>query len=134
MQLHLLVEFEKELAVAYSKLAAVSVDPPEINAAFRAGLGATYPILSDAERIYQQELGLHDPTSPDRKPLLPCDFVLYPDLTIYKVYNGYWYWGRASVQELRQDFRAISREIRPDWDPLGIDKESPMALSLGAGE
>jgi hypothetical protein len=47
--------------------------------------------------------------------------VLYPDLTIYKIYNGYWYMGRAAPEELRQDFREISRQIRKDWDPMGIE-------------
>ncbi len=121
VQLRLLTEFEKELAVSYCKVVAISVDPPEQNAALRAGLGAVFPILSDAEHHAQEELGLHDPTAPERRPLLPCDFVLYPDLTIYKIYNGYWYVGRAHPSELREDFRQISRQIRKDWDPIGIE-------------
>jgi peroxiredoxin len=124
VQLRLLTEFEKELAVSYCKVVAISVDPPEQNAAFRTGLGATFPILSDAEHKAQEELGLHDPTAPQKRPLLPCDFVLYPDLTIYKIYNGYWYVGRAHPDELRADFREVSRRIRPDWDPIGIESKS----------
>ena len=124
VQLRLLTQFEKELAVSYCKVVAVSVDPPGENAALRAGLGATFPILSDVEHKVQEELGLHDPTSPNKRPELPCDFVLYPDLTIYKIYNGYWYVGRASPEELRADFRAISSQIRPDWDPIGIEEST----------
>ena len=123
MQLRLLTEFEKELAIAYAKVVAVSVDPVEVNAAFRAGLGATFPILSDADRAVQRELGLLETTAKAHEPFIPCDFVLYPDLTIYKIYNGYWYWGRATLDDLRQDFRAISREIRKDWDPFGIEQQ-----------
>ena len=126
VQLRLLAQFEKELAVAYCKLVAVSVDPVEQNAAFRVGLGANFPILSDADHAAQAELGLHDPTAPNRRPLLPCDFVLYPDLTIYMIYNGYWYMGRAAPEELRQDFREISRQIRKDWDPMGIEAEAAL--------
>lgn len=124
MQLHLLTEFERELAVSYCKLVAISVDPWEQNAAFRAGLGANFPILSDSEHRVQELLGLHDPTAPDRRPLLPADFVLFPDLTIYKIYNGYWYVGRAHPDELRNDFREISRRIRPDWDLIGIERQT----------
>ncbi len=47
---------------------------------------------------------------------MPCVFTLCPDLTIHSAYHGYWYWGRPTMEELRQDFRAISRAIRPDWE------------------
>jgi peroxiredoxin len=123
VQLRLLTELEQELAVAYAKVVAISVDSVEVNAAFRAGLGAKFPILSDAEHVYQKELDMLEPTDPRHKPYLPFDFVLYPDLTIYKIYNGYYFWGRASVQELRMDFRQISSEIRRDWDPYTLPED-----------
>jgi hypothetical protein len=37
-------------------------------------------------------------------------------LTIHRAYNGYWFWGRATMEELRQDMRAITRELRDDWE------------------
>jgi hypothetical protein len=42
--------------------------------------------------------------------------VLAPGLVIHKIYNGYWFWGRPSPDELRQDLREVTRAIRPDWD------------------
>ena len=41
---------QDELAVNYCKLAVVSTDPPEVTAAFRMGLGATFAFLSDHDR------------------------------------------------------------------------------------
>ncbi len=123
MQLRLLTQLDQELAVGYAKVAAVSVDPVEVNAAFRAGLGAKFPILSDAERTVQSDLGMLEPTDPRHNPFLPFDFVLYPDLTIYKIYNGYYFWGRATIEELRHDFRQISSEIRRDWDPYNLPED-----------
>ena len=35
-----LVALQDELEVGYARLASLSVDPPEVNAAFRSGLGA----------------------------------------------------------------------------------------------
>ena len=46
MQLRHYVEFQKELAINYCKLVVVSVDRPEVNSAFRTGLGAEFPFLS----------------------------------------------------------------------------------------
>jgi peroxiredoxin len=123
VQLRLLTELDQELAIAYTKVVAISVDSVEINAAFRAGLGAKFPILSDADRIYQKELGMLELTDPRHRPYLPFDFVLYPDLTIYKIYNGYYFWGRATLEELRHDFRQISSEIRRDWDPYDLPQD-----------
>jgi hypothetical protein len=41
---------------------------------------------------------------------------LKPGLVIYSMYDGYWYWGRPSIEDLRRDLREVTREIRPDWD------------------
>ena len=42
--------------------------------------------------------------------------VLKPGLIIHSIYNGYWFWGRPSVVDLWGDLRAVTSEIRPDWD------------------
>ena len=33
-----------------------------------------------------------------------------------KIYNGYWFFGRPTVEELRLDLRAVLQRCRPDWD------------------
>jgi hypothetical protein len=42
--------------------------------------------------------------------------VLEPGLLIYKIYMGYWFFGRPTGEELRQDLRAVLKKCRPDWD------------------
>jgi len=37
-------------------------------------------------------------------------------LVVFKIYNGYWFFGRPTIEELRQDLRAVLRKCRPDWD------------------
>ena len=49
-------------------------------------------------------------------PMIPYTLVLKPGLVIYSIYNGYWFWGRPSFEDLRRDLREVTREIRPDWD------------------
>ena len=49
-------------------------------------------------------------------PYVPRTFTTFPDLTIHAVYNGYWFWGRPTREDLRQDLRAITRDLRPDWE------------------
>ena len=48
--------------------------------------------------------------------MIPHTLVLEPGLVVYKIYNGYWFFGRPTVEELRHDLREVSRRIRPDWD------------------
>jgi peroxiredoxin len=128
LQLRHLVELEKELAVAYTRVIAISTDAWRENAALRIGIGAQFSILSDADRVAQREMGLVEVTSRNSVNL-PRDFVLYPDLTIYKVYNGYYFWGRATNEDLRQDFRALSALVRKDWDPTALDAEGALAAN-----
>ena len=114
--MRMLVELQDEFEVAYSKIVVVSVDAPEVQSAFRAGLGARFTFLSDAERRWLPRLGLLEHTDTTHHPYRPAAFSLFPDLRIHAAYNGYWAWGRPTAEELRQDMRAISREIRPDWE------------------
>jgi peroxiredoxin len=111
-----LVELQGDIEVAYSRLISVSVDAPETAAAFRAGMGARWTFLSDSDRAVQQELGLRETTDTVHEPYVPAVFTVFPDLTVHRAYDGYWYWGRPTKEELRQDMRDISRAIRPDWD------------------
>jgi hypothetical protein len=48
--------------------------------------------------------------------MIPHTIVLEPGLVVYKVYNGYWFWGRPTLEDLRQDLRATTKKCRPDWD------------------
>jgi peroxiredoxin len=111
-----LLRFQDAAEIAYSRLLSVSVDPWQVAAAFRAGLGARWTFLSDEDREVQRELGLRETTDTLNDPYVPTVFTLDPELTIYSSYNGYWFWGRPTEDELTRDLRAISREIRPDWE------------------
>lgn len=111
-----MLPLQDEAEVAYSRIVSVSVDPPAVEAAFRAGLGARWTFLSDEDRRWQERLGLIESTDTSHRPYLPAVFTLFPDLTIHRSYNGYWFWGRPSNEELRQDLRAISRKLRSDWE------------------
>ena len=111
-----LVQLQDQVEVAYTRMISVSVDAPEVEAAFRAGIGARWTFLSDASRELQGQLGLLETTDTVHRPYVPTVFTLYPDLRIHSAYNGYWFWGRPSVYDLWRDLRAATSEIRPDWD------------------
>ncbi len=108
VQLRGLVNFQSELSVSYCKLAAISTDPPKVSAAFRAGLGAEWPFFSDKNRAAINELGILDETEGEYAyTARPFTFILRPDLTVHKAYDGWFFVGRPTVEELRQDLRDI---------------------------
>ncbi|TMB06008.1 MAG: redoxin domain-containing protein [Deltaproteobacteria bacterium] len=111
-----LVRFEPELKVGYAKLVTISTDDLLAINENRDGLGAHWPFLSDPGRIVQKDLDIQEYTDPVHNPMVPHTLVLAPELRVHSVYNGYWYFGRPSVEELRHDLREVTRTVRPDWD------------------
>jgi cold shock CspA family protein/peroxiredoxin len=121
VQLSQLTTFYPEIVLNHASLVAISVDPPLVAAAYRAGLGATFPFLSDQERVAISRLGIIDNTDGEYpRVAIPHTFCLTPDLTIYKVYNGWWLIGRPSIEELRQDLRALMKG-RADYSHAAWD-------------
>jgi peroxiredoxin len=117
VQLRHYVELQEELAVNYCNLAVISVDPPEVNAAFRAGLGARFHFLSDQERKVVQQLDMTETSKSRGITAIPYTFSLMPDLTVHHLYCGYWYVGRPTLDELRHDLREMMKKLRSDFDP-----------------
>jgi len=110
-----IVQLQDELEVAYARLVVVSVDAPEVQSAFRAGLGARFTFLSDAERRWLDRLDLLEETDTLHRPYRPTAFTLHPDLTVHSHYDGNWYLGRPTREDLRRDLRAISAFVREDF-------------------
>ncbi len=111
-----LVELWPELKVGYTGLVTISTDNLLETNENRAGLGAEWPFLSDAGRVVQKDLDIAEYTDPHHDPMIPHTFVLGPGLRIHSAYDGYWYWGRPSNEDLRRDLRGLTQAIRPDWD------------------
>lgn len=114
-----LVALQDEVEVAYTRIVSVSIDPPDAASVFRAGLGARWTFLCDPERRYVDALELRETTDTLNDPYVPAAFVLRPNLEVHACWNGYWYWGRPTNEELRQSFREVTRDIRPDWEVPG---------------
>ena len=111
-----LLQLHREMEVGYCQLATITTDNIVKTNEYRSGVGAHWPFLSDSRRIVQKDLDIAEYTDPVNNPMIPHVIVLEPGLVIYKIYNGYWYFGRPTIEELRQDLRAISERCRPDWD------------------
>ena len=110
-----LLQLHREMQVGYCRLVTISTDNLLETNEFRGGVGAQWPFLSDPGRKVQKDLDIAEYTDPTHNPMIPHTLVLEPGLRIYKIYNGYWFFGRPTVEELRLDLRAVLQRCRPDW-------------------
>ncbi len=111
-----LVQLHRELEVGYCRMVTISTDNITATNEFRKGLDAHWPFLSDDGRTVQKDLDIAEYTDPVHNPMIPHTIVLEPGLVVYKVYVGYWFFARPTVEELRLDLRAVLMKCRPDWD------------------
>ena len=111
-----LVQLHREMMVGYCRLVTISTDNLLETNEYRGGVGAHWPFLSDVARKVQKDLDIAEYTDPHHNPMIPHTLVLEPGLRVYKIYNGYWFFGRPTVEELRLDLRAVLQRCRPDWD------------------
>jgi peroxiredoxin len=111
-----LVQLYREMEVGYCRMVTISTDNLMETYEFRSGVGAHWPFLSDAGRKVQKDLDIAEYTDTTHNPMVPHTLVLEPGLVVFKIYVGYWFFGRPTVEELRHDLRAVLMKCRPDWD------------------
>lgn len=117
-------QLQPELRVNYCKMITVSVDD-RLNAnEMRDSLAADWPFLLDTDKKLLHELEMTDDTDKVHGEVyIPYTFILKGNRTIHKIYNGWWYLGRPTVEEIRMDLRAILSE-RKEWvHPRGQQKD-----------
>jgi peroxiredoxin len=109
-------DLQPELAVNYCKLVVVWTDNPASTRAARQELGAAFPFLCDHERNVIVALDIVDTTDANHPRIaIPYAFVLDAERVILKIYNGWWYVGRPTVEELRMDLRALMSQRQGWW-------------------
>jgi len=111
-----LVQLHREMEIAYCRLVTISTDNLTASNEYRSGVGAHWPFLSDEKRTIQKDLEIAEYTDPLHNPMIPHTIVLEPELIVHKIYMGYWFFGRPTLEELRQDLRAVLIKCRRDWD------------------
>jgi len=108
-------QLQPEFRVNYCKMITVSVDDRTNTTETRDALAADWPFLMDPDRRLLHELQMTDTTDKAHGEVyIPYTFILDRDRTIYKVYNGWWFVGRPTSEEIRMDLRALMSR-RPDW-------------------
>lgn len=106
---------QPETRVNYSKMVTVSVDDRNDTIETRDMLMADWPFLMDPDRKLLHELEMVDLIDPAYSEIyIPYTFILDRDRAIYKIYNGWWFLGRPTAEEIRMDLRELMSR-RDDW-------------------
>src|SRR5436309_498802 len=95
-----LVQLHRGIEVGYCRLVTVSTHNITETNEFRSGVHAHWPFHSDPGRKIQQDLDIAEYPDPGHNAMIPHTLVLEPGLVIYKSYNGYWFFGRPTLEEL----------------------------------
>ena len=91
-----------------------------MQAAFKAGLGARFRFFSDESFELTEALGIRETTDKFHGPLpVPFTFALLPDLRIHRIFNGWYFVGRPTPDELRVTARELIGASAKDADFSG---------------
>jgi peroxiredoxin len=128
-----LLQLHRETDIGYCRIVTISTDNLLETNELRAGLGAHWTFLSDAGRRVQKDLDIAEYTDPRHDPMIPHTLVLEPGLRIHAIYDGYWFFGRPTVEELRLDLRVVLERCRPDWNIESAEQRAAWAKGDKAG-
>ncbi len=111
------VQLHHEMEVGYSRLVTISTDNMLTTNEYRTGVGAHWTFLSDPGRKVQKDLDIAEYTDPRaRSDDSACHRPRTSSRYIQDLQRLPVFFGRPTIEELRQDLRAVLRKCRPDWD------------------
>jgi hypothetical protein len=80
--------------------------------------GAHWTFLADVDLEVRETLGIEEYVDDHHTASVPHTVVLGPGLEIFKVYVGFWFFGRPSVYDLWNDMRELRMKTEYNFDPL----------------
>ena len=124
-----LVHLYREMEVGYARLVTISTDNMLTTNEYRTGVGAHWTFLSDPGRKVQKDLDIAEYTDPEHNPMIPHVIVLEPGLVVFKIYNGYWFFGTTDAGRASTGLACCAQEM-----PSGLGHHDARTESrLGKG-
>src|SRR5258705_6964806 len=102
------------MEVSYSRLVTISTDNMLLTNENRDGVGAHWTFLSDPGRKVQKNLDIAEYTDPEHNPRIHMSSSLNPVSLYSRSTTATGFFGRPTIEELRQDLRAVLKKCRPD--------------------
>jgi hypothetical protein len=120
-----LLKFHEWCGVLESEL--VTIVPNDLHETLKLKMttGAHWTFLADVDLEVRSKLGIEEYVDDHHTASVPHTVVLAPDLEIFKVYCGFWFFGRPSIYDLWADLRDLRKKFDYNFDPLapGVREE-----------
>ena len=113
-----LLRFHEWCSLAFTEVVSILPNNQHDVLKLKIGTGAHWTFLSDEALEVQQHFDINEYTDVHHDNAgVPHTLILSPGLKIEKVYVGYWFWGRPSMEQLWQDLGGLFARIKDDFDP-----------------
>jgi peroxiredoxin len=120
-----LLKFHEWCGVLESEL--VTIVPNDLHETLKLKMttGAQWTFLADVDLEVRSKLGIEEYVDDHQTASVPHTVILGPNLEIFKVYCGFWFYGRPSVYDLWADLRDLRKKFDYNFDPLapGVREE-----------
>lgn len=127
-----LLRLQELVPVAFTRLVTILPNDQHDTNKMKMATGAWWTFLCDSDLEVQRRLEIDEYTDIHHSATVPHTVVLAPGLVIDKVYCGYWFWGRPSVDQLWADLQDLFRRTRADFDPTTPEARAAWAAQLRA--
>jgi len=120
-----LLKFHEWCGVLESEL--VTILPNDLHETLKLKMttGGHWTFLADVDLKVRETLGIEEYVDDHHTASVPHTVVLAPGLEIFKVYVGFWFFGRPSIYDLWNDMRELRMKTEYNFDPLapGVREE-----------
>jgi peroxiredoxin len=120
-----LLKFHEWCGVLESELVTIVPNNLHDTLKLKMTTGGHWTFLADLDLKVRETLGIEEYVDDKHPASVPHTVVLAPDLEIFKIYVGFWFFGRPSVYDLWNDMRELRMQHDHNFDPLapGVREE-----------
>ena len=120
-----LLKFHEWCAVLESELVTIVPNNLHDTLKLKMTTGAHWTFLADQDLEVRSTLGIEEYVDDHHTASVPHTVVLGPNLEIFKIYVGFWFFGRPSIYDLWADMRELRMKFDYNFDPLapGVREE-----------
>ena len=120
-----LLKFHEWCGVLESELVTILPNDLHDTLKLKMTTGGHWTFLADVDLKVRETLGIEEYVDDHHTASVPHTVVLAPGLEIFKVYVGFWFFGRPSIYDLWNDMRELRMKTEYNFDPLapGVREE-----------
>ena len=113
-----IVKFHEWCGVLESELVTIVPNSLHDTLKLKMTTGGHWTFLADVDLQVRSQLGIEEYVDNHHTASVPHTVILGPNLEIFKIYCGFWFFGRPSIYDLWADLRELRMKFDYNFDPL----------------